>query len=63
MQDKDVSVEIRIPDLLTPLIVTDGYNAAMVGPMNADVYRKLISQDQTNKYKIYMRDITENDLK
>lgn len=62
-RDSSVSVEIRIPDLLTPLIVTDGKNAAMVGPMNAEVYGKLISPDKTYKYKIRLRDITENDLK
>jgi len=52
-----------VPDLLTPLIVVDDDVAALVGPVNPKVYKKLISFDKTNKYKMLVRNITENDLK
>lgn len=58
-----VAVEIRIPDLLTPLVITNGSRAALVGASNPDVYKKLISYAPDNKYKICVRKITEEDLK
>ncbi len=62
-QNPNFSVTIAVPDLLTPAIVTDGNKAAMVGPLNADVYRHLISYSPTNKYKMLVRKITEADLR
>lgn len=59
----EASVEIRIPDLLTPLVIVNGSRAALVGANNPDVYKQLVSYDPNNKYKIYVRKITEEDLK
>jgi len=56
-------VIISAPDLLTPLVVTDGKASAMVGPLNEEVYKKLISFDSANKYKMIVRPITETDLR
>lgn len=58
-----VTVEIRVPDLLTPLVIVSDSRAALVGANNPDVYKQLISYDPNNKYKIYVRKITEEDLK
>ena len=57
------SVCVEAPDLLTPIVVTDGSVAALIGPLNSKVYKKLISYDPNNRYKMIVRDITENDLK
>lgn len=52
----------NIPDLMTPVVLEcDGYSA-MVGPRNPRIYSKLIRRDEKNKYKIYVREITEDDL-
>lgn len=61
--DPAFSVTVEIPDLLTPLIITDGKVAAMVGPLNADVYKNLISYSDDNAYKMQVRKITEDDLR
>ena len=58
-----VTISFNVPDLLTPVIVSDGVVAAMVGPLNADVYRTLISFAPENKYKMLIRTITEEDLR
>ena len=58
-----VSVHIEAPELLTPIVVTDGNVAALIGPLNSKVYKKLISYDPKNRYKMIVRRITENDLK
>ena len=57
------SVIVKVPDLLTPIILTDGKMAAMVGPLNAKVYRRLISFAENNRYKMIIRNIEEEDLK
>lgn len=57
------TVTINAPDLLTPIIVTDGKVSAMVGPLNAALYRRLISYADSNKYKMIVRKITEDDLR
>lgn len=58
-----VRVTFRIPDLLTPLIIAHSDYAALVGPQNPVVYKKLISFDPDNKYKLLLRQITEADLR
>lgn len=58
----NTNITLRIPDLLTPLIIVDNAVAALVGPINPIVYKKLISYDKTNKYKMLLREITEADL-
>jgi hypothetical protein len=52
----------KVPDLLTPLIVSNKTNAVLIGPRNPVVYKKLIQFDQNNPYKISVRNITEKDL-
>lgn len=59
----DAKVVFSIPDLLTPIIVEMGDWAAMVGPVNPEVYKKLLSISPTNEYKLLMREITEDDLR
>ena len=59
----DISVEIKIPDLLTPLIISGNGRGAMIGASNPKVYEHLISFDPDNKYKIIVRKITEEDLR
>ena len=59
----DASIIIKIPDLLTPIIVSLDNYAALVGPLNPKVYKKLIHIDTNNKYKIHVSKITEEDLK
>lgn len=59
----DFTVTIKVPDLLTPIVVTDGKVSAMVGPLNAALYQRLISYSKSNKYKMIVREITEEDLR
>ena len=61
--DPDMTIKFLVPDLLTPIVITDDNMAAMVGPMNPKVYKKLISIDSENPYKMIIRDITEADLR
>lgn len=57
------TVMVHVPDLLTPIIVTDNNMSAMVGPIDTAVHKDLISFSETNKYKMIVRPITEEDLK
>lgn len=57
------SVEVLVPELLTPIVITDNRMSAMVGPVNADVYKRLISYSDTNRYKMLVRKIKEEDLR
>ena len=57
------SVDVKVPDLMTPIILTDGKVSAMVGPLNAEVYKRLISYSDACKYKMKVRGITEEDLR
>lgn len=59
----DAEVFIRLPDLLTPIVIQMGNYAAMVGPNNPTVYKTLIQKYPDNPYKIRVRAITEDDLK
>ncbi len=58
-----LSVRMEAPDLLTPVLVTDGRLAAMVGPLNSAAYRKLFSLAPDNKYKLLVRPVREEDLR
>lgn len=60
---KNKSITFRVPDLLTPLIIENKNRAALVGPVNPTVYQRLISFDQNNHYKLYVREISEEDLR
>lgn len=59
----NASVRISRPDLLTPMVIEMGEYAAMIGPVNPDVYQNLLSIDPDNQYKLIMREITEDDLR
>lgn len=61
--DSSLSVEIRKPDLLTPLIIIGNGRGAMIGAKNPDVYEQLVSRFPNNQYKISVRKITEEDLR
>ncbi len=61
--DEGECVEIRIPDLLTPLVIIGNGRGALVGAQNPDVYNRLITRDPTNRYKLLVRVITEEDLR
>jgi len=62
-ENPSFSVSCRVPDLPTPLVITDGKVSALVGALNEKAYKSLISFDKNNKYKMYVRPATENDLK
>lgn len=59
----DECVEIRKPDLLTPLIIMGNGRGALIGPRNPDIYKQLITFAPDNPYKIIVRQITEEDLR
>ena len=59
----DLCVEIQIPEILTPLIIIGNNRGALVGAENPIVYERLVSYDEDNKYKLIVRQITEEDLK
>lgn len=58
----ELCIEVRRPDLLTPLIVAGNGRGAMIGPMNPDVYANLATISSDNPYKLFVRKITEEDL-
>ncbi len=58
----NLSVEIRKPDLLTPLIIVDNGRGVLVGARNPNIYKKLVTIAPDNEYKLCVRSITEKDL-
>lgn len=62
-QNPMLSVEVRQPDLLTPLIIDSNGRGIMVGAVNPHVYERLVSVDSKNEYKLIVRKITEEDLR
>lgn len=61
--EPNLDVEIKIPDIFTPLIVQNGNRAALVGPYNPAVNRKLITQSLNSPCKLSVRPVTEEDLR
>lgn len=59
----NLHVNLRKPDLLTPLILLGNGRGALIGAVNPRVYERLVSRDPNNKYKLLVRAITESDLK
>jgi hypothetical protein len=57
-----IAFKFKVPDLLTPLIISDKTHAVLIGARNPSVYKKLIRFDTKNPYKVIVRDITEADL-
>lgn len=62
-KNPDLSIVLRIPDLLTPLILESNGRGVLIGAHNPQVYKKLVSIDSDNAYKLCVRPITEKDLK
>jgi len=60
--DPDLTIEVRKPDLLTPLMIIGIGRGALVGARNPKVYKKLVSIDSDNEYKLCVRQINEKDL-
>lgn len=61
-KDLDLNVEMRMPDLLTPLIISGNEKSVLIGARNPGVYEKLVSVSYDNAYKLLVRKITEADL-
>ena len=61
--DEGECVEIRRPDLLTPLVIVGNGRGALIGACNPDVYSNLVTRDPDNEYKLIVRQITEEDLR
>lgn len=59
----DLCVEIRKPDLLTPLVIVGNGRGALIGAKNPSVYNRLVTISPDNEYKLLVRQITEEDLK
>jgi hypothetical protein len=57
-----IAFTFKVPDLLTPLTISDKTRAVLIGARNPSVYKKLIRFDAKNPYKAIVRDITEADL-
>ena len=62
-RNPELAVEIRRPDLLTPLLIFNNARGAMIGAENPEVYNRLISICPNNQYKLIVRQITEEDLR
>lgn len=61
--DESMCVEIRQPDLLTPLVIVGNGRGALIGACNPDVYSRLVTHDPANEFKLIVRQITEEDLR
>lgn len=60
--DAGLTVEIRKPDLLTPLVIVGNGRGALIGARNPEVYKRLVTVSPDNEYKLLVRRITEEDL-
>lgn len=61
-RNAQLSVVVKVPELLTPLIILGTTRGALIGARNPDVYAKLVTRDKDNPYKLIVRKITEEDL-
>jgi len=61
--DPETLIELRIPDLLTPLVVSRNARAALIGAHNPAVYKKIVSVSPDSEYKLCVRKISEADLR
>lgn len=60
--NSELTVEIRKPDLLTPLIIISNDRGALIGARNPEVYQRLVTRASENTYKLLVRQINEEDL-
>jgi len=58
-----LSVFFRKPDILTPLVIIGNGRGTLVGAVNPNVYKKLITRSSDNRFKLNVRPITEEDLR
>lgn len=58
----NLSVEFRIPDILTPLVIVGNGRGVLIGARNPQIYKSLVSIASDNEYKLCVRPITEEDL-
>lgn len=58
----ELTVEIRRPEILTPLVIVGNGRGTLIGPVNPEVYARLVTRDVNNEYKLLVRRITEEDL-
>ncbi|MCL2529888.1 MAG: hypothetical protein FWE41_06100 [Coriobacteriia bacterium] len=63
VEKRDITVEIRKPDLLTPLVIIGNGRGALVGALNPSVYKNLVSISPENMYKLIVRKVVESDLR
>lgn len=61
--DNQLSVEIRTPELLTPLVIVGNGRGALIGARNPEVYSRLVTCSPENEYKILVRPISVEDLR
>ena len=59
----NLCVEIRKPDLLTPIVIMGNGRGALIGARNPKVYNQLVTISPNNEYKLLVRPITEEDLR
>ena len=59
------SLRLGVPDKLSALVLStsSGSFSAMVGSRNPEVYQKLVTRDPKNKYKLCVRQISDDDFK
>jgi len=62
-QHPESTVRVRVPEILTPMVLSLSNHSVMVGPVNPLVYKKLIQTNPNNRYKLCMKPISEEDLK
>lgn len=58
----ELTVEVRLPEILTPIIIIHNNKGVLIGADNPKVYKRLIERSEDNPYKIKVREITEKDL-
>lgn len=62
MQNPQLKVTVKVPELLTPLVILGTKRGALIGAKNPDVYASLVTFGEDNPYKLVVRKITEEDL-
>lgn len=61
-QNPELKVTVKVPELLTPLVILGTMRGALIGAKNPNVYARLATFDEDNPYKLVVRKISEEDL-